>query len=103
MEQGAMGWLGAKAELAGHRSRLNVDPDDPHVHVYSLINWAHMNLDFVSQEPHAYDYRDLIVDRLRRLGAEPIARQFEELDPVDEIWVRRYWVPPEGHAWKDSR
>ena len=56
-----------------------------------------------STEPYAYEARDFIVKRLEALGLRDAAAQFAALEPVEEIWDRRIWVPREAHEWRAER
>jgi hypothetical protein len=91
---------GARFSLAAATGAARSNPQHPNGHLQALLLWANVNIDVGSTEAEVEAARDVIVERLRRLGAAPLAEQWAELDPVDEVYVRRAWVPPDVHAWR---
>lgn len=90
----------ARFMLANAMSFANAQPQHPGGHLNALILWGQVNLDVGSTEREVLLARDLIVNRLERLGASDAARAFKEVDPVEEVYVRRAWVPEEAHVWR---
>jgi hypothetical protein len=90
----------AQLELAVAMAGSQLDPVHPGSHLQALWICALVNLYVGSTESVVEEARDLIVARLRRLGAADAARQFQELDPVGELNVRRAWVPEEAYPWR---
>lgn len=91
---------GARFALAAATSAARQQPQQPAAHVNALLVWARLNLDVGSTEAEVAQARDLIVARLRALGAREQAAQFEGFDAIDEVYVRRAWMPPEIMPWR---
>jgi serine/threonine protein kinase len=85
------------------RSRFNRNPQEPSSHINLLHAWCYLNSDTGSTEYGALRVQSALVDRLRALQLNQASAQFERVDPVDELFVRRAWVPPEGQAWRVGR
>lgn len=74
------------------------DPRQAALHLDALQRWTDIN-------PHGHTEfmarlaQSVIVDRLTRLGMKDQARAFKDISAIDEIWVRRQWVPKVVHTW----
>ncbi|MBX3465551.1 MAG: hypothetical protein KF878_01465 [Planctomycetes bacterium] len=90
----------ARLTLAVATDAARRQPQHPGSHLEALFVWARVNQDVGSTEREAEHARALILARLRALNAQEAARQFEGFDAVDEVHVRRAWVPPEVHPWR---
>lgn len=90
----------ARLTLAVATEAARRQPQHPGSHLEALFVWARVNQDVGSTEREAEHARALILARLRALNAQEAARQFEGFDAVDEVHVRRAWVPPEVHPWR---
>ncbi|MCO5169777.1 MAG: hypothetical protein M9894_25855 [Planctomycetes bacterium] len=90
----------ARLTLAVATDHARRQPQHPGSHLEALLLWARVNQDVGSTEREAAQAHALIVARLRALGAHGAAERFEGFDPVDEVYVRRAWVPPVVHAWR---
>ncbi|MEZ6188855.1 MAG: protein kinase [Planctomycetota bacterium] len=76
-------------------SQGRADPGPTHVAL--LDAWAHVNVGnaFRGAPP---EVRALLEGRLRALGKPRLADGLQGVDPEREVWVRRWWVPPELYA-----
>ncbi|MCW8142007.1 MAG: hypothetical protein KIT58_24130, partial [Planctomycetota bacterium] len=90
----------ARLTLAVATDAARRQPQHPGSHLEALFVWARVNQDVGSTEREAEHARALILARLRALNAQEAARQFEGFDAVDEVHVRRAWVPPEVQPWR---
>ena len=101
LEQQLDPW-GARAALAGLRMHTSLQPNDPGSHLQLLLLWGQLDVN-ASTEPVVVEAQQAIVARLERLGRAAAAREFAALDPVDEVYVPRVWIPPEANPWRFPR
>jgi hypothetical protein len=74
----------------------------PDFYLEALRIWGSFNSFYNDEELAVLAARN-IEGYFQRAGRNDLARGFQQLDPVDELWVRRYWVPPELHSWRDRK
>lgn len=87
------------ATLGFARQLIERQPARPGLHETLLELWVNVNPHNHS-ERYCYEAQELLVAQLRALGQERAAAAFSgALEPVDEVWVRRVWVPRELHGW----
>jgi hypothetical protein len=88
-----------------HEARLwfNAQPNSPNPHLIAISVWAGLCRGDDSSESLAGPVRDLIVERLRRLGRDEAARAFAIDEPVTELVIPRAYTAPEIWDWKGRR
>jgi len=88
-----------------HEARLwfNAQPSSPTAHLIGVSVWASLCRGEESSESVAGPVRDLLVERLKRLGRPKAARAFAIEDPVTEFVIPRAYTAPEVWDWKGRR
>ena len=88
-----------------HEARLwfNAQPNSPTSHLIAVTLLASVCRGDDSSESVAGPARDLLVERLQRLGRGEAAQAFALEDPVTELIVPRAYTAPEVWDWKGRR
>jgi len=89
---------GKVALLGMARFLAERQPQNPLSHSWALDVWRSIN-PHTHDEWLCYEAQEIIVKRLKKLGKSRAAKGFAALEAVDELWVRRRWVPRELHVW----